>query len=122
MSLNKNRNGAVSQSVSSTSLVPSVSRNIGDDVESMAMPRDEWLSSGMSTAEAAEVRNTCRQQNLCGRVACCTKASIQCSNIVYGTLMTTAALKVTGRAHIGLIYIVVFPSQIEHLATCISLG
>mmetsp|Transcript_31447 Transcript_31447/g.75881 ORF Transcript_31447/g.75881 Transcript_31447/m.75881 type:complete len:2497 (-) Transcript_31447:208-7698(-) len=55
MARNKHKNGAASQSVAATPLVPLASRNKVDDVESMTMTRDEWLSAGMDNAEAAEV-------------------------------------------------------------------
>ncbi|CAJ1941279.1 unnamed protein product [Cylindrotheca closterium] len=57
MARNKTRKGTESQSASSSStpLVPLASRNKVDDVENMTMTRDEWLSSGMDNAEAAEV-------------------------------------------------------------------
>ncbi|KAL3942123.1 MAG: hypothetical protein SGBAC_003623 [Bacillariaceae sp.] len=59
MARNKNRNGRVSHFVSSTPspLVPLASRNKVDDVESMTMTKDKWLSTGMDNAEAAEIED-----------------------------------------------------------------
>lgn len=55
MAGNKDQKGSVSQSSTSTPLVPLASRNKVGNVESITMTRDEWLSSGMDNAEAAEV-------------------------------------------------------------------